>query len=232
MGVVGEEDSGLLVYIGGSSRLLNQPLAIVARGRTASGKTHLIKRVSVLMPPETLIDATSLTPNALYRLQPGELPHKILMVGERRHRQDDEATDATAALRQLLSEGRIAKLCPVKSEGGWQTVLIEQEGPIAYFETTTSRSIFAEDLNRMLQVTTDESESQTRAVMLAAARRYDLSESSAGREQVIERHREFQQALQYVDVRIPYAGALAEGMPAGQVECRRIIWQVLQQFPA
>src|SRR5262249_48936648 len=42
VGVVGEADNALLVYIAYTSRLLEDPLAIVTRGKTASGKSTLL----------------------------------------------------------------------------------------------------------------------------------------------------------------------------------------------
>ena len=51
----------------------------------------------------------------------------------------------------MVSAGRLSKLVPLKGENGMETVLIEQEGPISFVESTTLGEIFAEDDNRMLR---------------------------------------------------------------------------------
>ena len=225
LGLVGEVEAGLLGYVMGTSRILNKPLAVLYHGQSSSGKS-VVQRVPLrLFPDDTKIDATAITSASLFRAGPNELSHKILIGGERRHATDDNSADATAALRQLLSEGRISKMLCIKEGGDWVRKLIEVEGPVSYSESTTNKSTFAEDLNRMIQVTTDESEKQTRAVMKGVARVY--SQDEADPKAIIRRHHEFQGKLEYCDVRIPYAEVLAEAMPAGKIEARRVIQQML-----
>jgi hypothetical protein len=79
---------------------------------------------------------------------------------------------------------------------------------------------------------TDESEDQTRAVMKAVAQEYHAEATDTDREAIIEKHRAFQQSLEYCDIRIPYAGELAEKMPASKIEARRVISQVLATIEA
>ena len=232
IGLVGETDGGLLVYIGYTSRLLNNPMAIVIRGGSGGGKSTAQRTPLQLFPPEDVIDATSLTPNALYRMEAGSLEHKILVTGERKHRNDDDAADANAALRQLLSEGRISRLCPVKDDGKWVTKLIEQAGPVAYSETTTSHSIFSEDLNRMLEIFIDETPEQNRRVMRATARAYCTDTANVDTSVIIDEHREFQKSLEFCAVRIPYAARIADKIPAVKTRSRRVIGQVLATIEA
>ena len=184
-----------------------------------------------------MVEATSITPNALFYMPPGSLEHKIIVAGERKHRADDEAADATAALRQLISEGRISKFFPTRnSNGELETKRIEQNGPVAYCETTTRSSnlIFKEDLNRCLLVETDDSAEQTKKVLLAVARRNSPSpgKNIVDTKAIIDRHREFQRSLKTFEITIPYAVALAEKMPTGRIETRRAITQVLTTIKA
>lgn len=233
MGLVGERWTGLLVYLACTSRKQNKPLSIVIRGKSSEGKSEVQARPIELMPPEDVLEATDLTMNALYWMKPGSLKHKIIKHGERRHRQDEASADRNASMRQLISEGCVSKASPVKTEGGGiETKVIEQEGPVAYIETTTATSIFTEDLNRMLQVYVDGSAKQTRAVMRAVAEVYSTSAVEVDTEAIKERHWEFQRSLEYRDVRIPYAEMLAETIPAGNVKSRRLMWQVLATIEA
>ena len=48
----------------------------------------------------------------------------------------------------MLSGARLSKLMPVKQAGGEiVTVTLEQEGPIAFVESTTLANVFEEDAN-------------------------------------------------------------------------------------
>lgn len=175
------------------------------------------------MPPEDVIEATSLTPNALYYGDSGWLEHKIILAGERGHRNDEEQADRTAAIRQLISEGRITKVVTLNMK----TETIEQRGPIVFCETTTSNSIFNEDLNRVLQIYTDASHDQTKNVVIATAGEWMDRPSESDFQLILDRHHEFQRSLNFIDVRIPYAVDLASRLPTQRIESRRIIKQVL-----
>jgi hypothetical protein len=224
LGVVGEAEAGLLVYLAGTSRILTHPIRLIFRGPSSAGKSHVQGTVSLMFPPEDVIEATSLTPQALYYLPQGSLEHKFVVKGERSFRSDDEGQDATAALRQMISENRIVKVVTGKN---LETRRIEQKGPISFCESTTAKSIFVEDLNRCIQVHADDSSRQTRRVVRAVAEEYLETAASSDPERIIDRHRKFQLALRYVDVRIPFARALAEWLPTDKLEARRVIKQLL-----
>ena len=65
----------------------------------------------------------------------------------------------------MLSAGKLSKAVVMKVDGNMQTVVIEQDGPIAYVESTTSTEIFDEDANRAILVTSDERREQTRRIL-------------------------------------------------------------------
>jgi hypothetical protein len=229
LGLVGEQDAALLVYLSYVSRKLNNPSSIIVRGPSGSGKDKIQRTPALLMPEEDVIEFNSLTANALYYNAPGWLKNKILLGGERSHRDDDAQKDKTAAVRQMLSQGYITKITVNENR---ETEIIRQDGPVSYSETTTQDSIFREDANRCFQINTDPGEALTRKVMLSVAGEYLDDENSLeaeknDRESIIGHHQEFQQSLEYVDVRIPFARKLAEKMPAGKVEIRRAISHVL-----
>jgi hypothetical protein len=129
IGVAGERELAITIYLIGVSRLLSRPLAGIIQGPTASGKSYTIDRVATLFPPETVLLATQMTPQALFYMPPGRLAHRFIVAGERSRVEDDETAEATRALREMLSSGRLSKLVPMKVDGTMQTVVIEQEGP-------------------------------------------------------------------------------------------------------
>jgi hypothetical protein len=230
VGLVGEEDAGLLVYLAYSSRKLNRALSVIIKGPSGSGKDEVQRRPADLMPPGDIVDAMHLTPQALYYGEPGWLMNKILLGGERRHDDGPEARDKTAAVRQMLGHGYISKETVVDGK----TIHIRQDGPVSYSETTTKDSIFREDANRCLQLETNAGTMLTRRVLEASAAEYLPGVNPAAgsdAKAAARRHHEFQRALEYADVRIPYTAALQAAMPA-KIEARRAFRQVLSLIEA
>ena len=81
-------------------------------------------------------------------------------------------------------------------------------GPIAYLETTTEELINDETANRVLQVRTDASEAQTRAI-LDAQRRRAATVAAPSHQAIVARHQAAQRLLQPTKVIIPFAERLA-----------------------
>jgi hypothetical protein len=108
------------------------------------------------------------------------------------------------------------------------------EGPIAFVETTTLSKavIFPEDLNRGLILKTDSSEAQNRRAILEMAKPYSVTAATVDTEPITSRHHAFQDALEYVDVRIPYVEKLAGVVPATEPHSRRVFGQVAAAIEA
>src|SRR5262245_49661387 len=163
-----------------------------------------------------------MTPQALFHMPPGSLAHRFIVGGERSRVEDDERAEATRALREMLSAGKLTKLMPVKVEGNRiETVTIEQEGPIAYVESTTLAKVFDEDANRCLMLHTDERPEQTRRVVQRLAETYRGNGSSSAAERILLVHHALQRMLRSLPVVVPFADRLAELFPCERVEARR-----------
>src|SRR5262249_4736900 len=230
--VAGERDLIAAVYLIGVSRLLPRPLSAILQGPSSSGKSYLIEKTASLFPPEAVIHATQMTPQALFHMRPGTLSHRFVVGGERSRVEDDDAADARRALREMLSAGKLSKLMPVKGEGGLiETVQIEQDGPIAYVESTTLTRIFDEDANRAVLLHTDERPEQTRRVIgtLAGA---DSRAARLAPARGIQRHHALQRMLQKCAVVIPYAEELGIRVSHERVEVRRAFPQLLGMIQA
>jgi hypothetical protein len=232
LGVAGERELTADLYSIGTSRLLPRPLAGIVQGPSASGKSYLIEKVALLFPPETVIHATQMTPQALFHMKPGALAHKFIVAGERSRIEDDERAEATRALREMLSAGKLSKLMPMKVEGGRiETVAIEQEGPIAFVESTTLAKVFEEDANRCLLLHTDEQPNQTRRIISTLAKGYGGT-FQAKADRIVQRHFALQRLLQPLPVVIPYADRLGELFTIDRVEARRAFPQVMSAIQA
>jgi hypothetical protein len=230
-GVAGEEDTALCVYLIGTSTQLPRPLAGIVRGPSTSGKSYVVQQVGGMFPPEVVLIATSLTTNALYYFPSGTLRHRFVIAGERSRVEDDDQAEATRALREMIESGRLSKAVPVKIGDRYQTDLIEQEGPIAFIETTTAAHIFDEDANRCLMLSTDEREDQTKRILAATGA------SAAGKregdpERVRAVHHALQRMLPRLDVVIPFAESVSELYPTSRLEARRELRHLLQLVKA
>ena len=220
MGVAGERELALTLYLIGVSVQLPHPLSAIIKGASSSGKSHTIRRVGELFPEEVVMWASSLTTNALYYMPAGSLHHRLVIAGERSRVEDDERAEATRALRDMISDGEINKHATVKTAGELKTVHLRQQGPIAYIEATTLSDVFDEDANRCLLLQTDERHEQT-ARILAATARAAAGQIPPDAESVRQVHHAIQRMLPRCEVVIPFAEQIARHFKADQVEARR-----------
>lgn len=227
VGIAGESVLSESLYLIGTSRLNEKPLSGIVISPSASGKSHNVEKVSSLFPAESIYAATDITAQALYYLDTDELKHKFVVTGERRHGSDaDGNANATLALRELMSAGKISKSVPVKSDHGMQTVRIELEGPIAFVQTTTQTEIFDEDRTRMLTLKTDDSPEQTNRVMEMHARQVaGKGVSTSEIERVRAVHHAAQRLLEPASVVIPYAEHIL--LAPDRIMSRRLFSQLL-----
>lgn len=228
LGVAGEQHVAMLVYLCGTSRLLPRPVAMILQGPSSSGKSFIIHQVAKLFSPEVLLQAHRMTPQSLYHMELGSLEHKFVVAGERIRKQDDDSAEATRALREMIGDGFLSKLITVKEKGGnkFQTEYINQKGPIAFVESTTSQVIFEEDRTRCLILNTDESPTQTRRVLELIGRQSSIKGRNREEQNLIELHWTIQRLLKRCQVRIPFAKRLAKLFPAERTEARRALEQL------
>jgi len=214
IGIAGEEQLRLTLYIIMTSRLLDKPLSAIVQGSSSSGKSYTLDTVAKLMPPDQIVQAHDFTEQALYYLPHGSLKHKVVIAGERLHRRsgkDGKAQDNSKAFREMVGSDILRKAVTMKGpDGKFETQRIEQPGPIAYLESTTATKINDEDATRLLPLVTDESVRQTELVMQtmrseAKGRKTD----KAKRQEIIERHHTMQHQLKPLEVRIPFIDKLS-----------------------
>lgn len=235
VGIAGERELASIVFMTGVSRLLDKPLALIAQGPSSSGKSFVVERTATLFPPESVLLAKSLTPQALVYMPSGSLRHRWVVAGERSRVEDDNTAEATRGLREMISSGKLSKLIACKGASGQiESRLVEQDGPIAYVESTTLSRIFDEDRNRCLVVNTDERSSQTRAIMQAVAQAA-AGLVTADREAIVAKHHCLQRLLVRAPVVIPFAPKLCDLLSLASelpVETRRAFPMVLQMVEA
>lgn len=229
VGVAGEHLLALTMYLTGTSRLLEQPLAVIVQGPSASGKSYVIERVAWLFPAEAVLMATDITPNALYYLSPGELEHRFVVAGERSRRHNDETTKA---LREMISAGQLVKVLTVSDPEGPRAVKVQQQGPIAYAESTTAPEVFEEGANRCLVLQPDERPEQTRRILAASGRHLAGQSSAEHREQLRQEFHALHRLLEALQVVIPFSENLACLFPGEPLEVRRTFAHVASMIQA
>lgn len=112
-GIVGEETNRLLLWLVMSSRKTVRPLHAVSLASSGIGKTYLQQTLADLLPPEDVLEMTSLSGNALYYFKGTELKHKLLLIEDL-----DGADEVLYPLRELQSKGRLSKTVAVKGPRG------------------------------------------------------------------------------------------------------------------
>lgn len=223
-GIAGERDLCRQLYIIMSSRILDKPLSGIVFGASASGKSYMIETIAKMMPEEAVLQAHDITDQALHYLKPGTLKNRIVIAGERledKRGKRGKAEDNTKALREMLASGKLSKLVTTKdSEGKPCAEHLEQEGPIAYIESTTSTHIHDEDATRLLPLVTDESSKQTQIIVEAMRKNAEIGiKNEKEKEFILNKHKTAQRLLRPYKVIIPYAGFLR--LPCDIVATRR-----------
>lgn len=229
IGVAGESELCLTIYIIMTSRLLEKPLSAIVQGASSSGKSYVIETIAKLMPKDAVVQAHDFTEQSFYYMEEGSLQHKVIVAGERRHDnngKDGHAEDNSKAFREMVASGVLRKAVTVKgSDGRPITVMIEQPGPIAYVESSTATVINDEDSTRLLPLVTDESADQTEVVVNALkdeakGNRIDKSKH----DQIIQRNHVMQRLLKPLAVRIPYIDSIT--LPTTNIATRRTFGHV------
>jgi hypothetical protein len=100
-GAVGVEREGKLLFLAGTSRLLDRPISVAVKGSSSAGKSFLVEKVLSFFPAEAFHAVTAMSERALaYGDEP--LKHRMLVLYEAEGMSGDTAS---YLIRSLLSEG-------------------------------------------------------------------------------------------------------------------------------
>jgi hypothetical protein len=213
LGVVGEERAIKLIYLAVTSRFLSRIVSVAVKGTTSGGKSHLVERVLTLFPADAVYALTSMSERALaYSVEP--LSHRMLVIYEAA---GVAGNLATYLIRSLLSEGRIRYETVEKTKDGLRPRLIEREGPTGLLVTTTAPKLHPENETRIISLTVDDTAEQTRAILRAQAKGWEAEAPDLAPWHALQTFI----ATGPARVTIPFAGALAELIPAVAVRLRR-----------
>jgi hypothetical protein len=161
MGLVGEENNKLVVFLVGTSRVLDKPLCLFVKGPSSAGKNYLTDTVFSLFPESEWRSLTSSSKRSWNYL--GEqLENKIVYLKER-----NADVGPVDPLRLLISEKQLVHSVTVLQDGQFVEQKRITKGPIAAISTTTRDKVEVDDETRHLSIRVDESPAQTTRIMEA-----------------------------------------------------------------
>ena len=163
VGLIGEEDNGTLLFLIFLTRNFDNPLHVIVHGTSGSGKTHLLKSVLKLVPPEVVYTTTALTENVLFYPPYKEFwKHKILLLEDL-----DGSYAALLPLREFMSNQYISKYSTEHDprSGEFKQKFLEAEGPIVIAGATTKERQYEDNANRAFLLYVNESHDHKARVM-------------------------------------------------------------------
>jgi DNA primase catalytic core len=167
-GVVGEETNRLFLFIIATSYKMADTLHALIQGSTGSGKTHLLDRISRLMPPEDVKRFTRVTDSSFYNYGAYDLQNKLICLEDL----DGMKEEAQLAFRELQSREMLSTSTTGQDEKGnlrsYEKVVY---GPIASLSCTTRGDIYEDNMSRCFVIAVDETEEQTKRVISYQNRR-------------------------------------------------------------
>lgn len=162
IGLVGEEEKGMLLFFILLTRLFQNPLHALVQGKSGSGKTYLLKCIAGLIPKAHCQITTALTENTLYHSSQGYWKHKILLIEDL-----DGVLSALLPLREMMSNQSISKISTEKNlkTGEFEPKLLYVEGPVCVAGATTKDKIYEDNANRSFLIQVNESSEHQQRVL-------------------------------------------------------------------
>jgi len=161
-GIIGEENSRLLLFLITISYLNKQPLHALVQGSSGSGKTHIIGRIADLMPPEDVLRFTRITESSLYNWGEFDLFQKIIIIEDL----DGLKEDALYALREFISNQVLRSSVTIKDKKGNNKSSHKiVKGQFSSLSATTKGETYEDNMSRSFLLAVDESKEQTQRII-------------------------------------------------------------------
>ncbi|AZI56131.1 toprim domain-containing protein [Epilithonimonas vandammei] len=167
-GIIGEENSRLLLFLITISYLNRSPMHGIVQGSSGSGKTHIISRIADLMPQEDVLRFTRITESSLYNWGEFDLFQKIIIIEDL----DGLKEDALYALRQFISNQVLRSSVTIKDKKGNNKSSHKiVKGQFSSLSATTKGETYEDNMNRSFIIAINESEEQTEKIIAYQNRR-------------------------------------------------------------
>ena len=200
-GIIGEETNALILWQVMTSRKLSDPLSAISLAKSGQGKSYLQERVAMCIPDEDIMESTQFTEGSFYRFDRYQLRGKVFLIEDM-----DGAENVLYPIREMQSKKRISKTVAIKdNQGKHKTVTLVVEGPVSVCGCTTRESIYEDNANRSLLLHLDGSREQDKRIMEYHKKVKAGLIDTTTEEQIREKLKNMQRALQAVKVVNPYS---------------------------
>ena len=201
-GIIGEENSRLLLFIIASSYKTKQPLHAIVQGSSGSGKTHLISKIADIIPQEDVLRFTRITESSLYNWGEYDLVNKLLVIEDL----DGLKEEAMFAMRELISNQRLSSSVSIKDKkGNIKSVKKEVKGVFSSLSATTKGELYEDNMSRSFLLAVDESQDQTDRIINYQNKRIAGEINEQSQEKAKEQLQKILRALKVEEVQNPYA---------------------------
>ncbi|QDP85231.1 hypothetical protein FNJ88_06540 [Chryseobacterium sp. SNU WT5] len=201
-GIIGEENSRLLLFLITISYLNKSPLHGIVQGSSGSGKTHIISRIADLMPQEDVLRFTRITESSLYNWGEFDLFQKIIIIEDL----DGLKEDALYALREFISNQVLRSSVTIKDKKGNNKSSHKiVKGQFSSLSATTKGEMYEDNMNRSFIVAINESEEQTEKIIAYQNRRNAGEIDKNTQEKAIGFTQKIVRNLKHYEVVNPYA---------------------------
>lgn len=161
-GIIGEENSRLLLFLITISYLNKSPLHGIVQGSSGSGKTHIISRIADMMPQEDVLRFTRITESSLYNWGEFDLFQKIIIIEDL----DGLKEDALYALREFISNQVLRSSVTIKDKKGNNKSSHKiVKGQFSSLSATTKGETYEDNMSRSFLLAVDESKEQTQRII-------------------------------------------------------------------
>jgi DNA primase len=204
-GIVGEENSRLLLFLIIVSYLNKHPIHGIVQGSSGSGKTHIISRIADLMPSEDVLRFTRITESSLYNWGEFDLFQKIIIIEDL----DGLKEDALYALRELISNQFLSSSVSIKDKkGNNKSAKKEVKGQFSSLSATTKGETYEDNMSRSFLIAVDESKEQTQRIITHQNRRNAGEIDPKAQQKAVQFIQQMVRCLKYYEVINPYATRL------------------------
>ncbi|MPS72599.1 MAG: toprim domain-containing protein [Chryseobacterium sp.] len=204
-GIIGEENSRLLLFLITISYLNKSPLHGIVQGSSGSGKTHIISRIADLMPQEDVLRFTRITESSLYNWGEFDLFQKIIIIEDL----DGLKEDALYALREFISNQVLRSSVTIKDKKGNNKSSHKiVKGQFSSLSATTKGETYEDNMSRSFLLAVDESKEQTQKIIHYQNQRNAGEIDRSEQEKAISFIQKLVRNLKYYEVINPYATKL------------------------
>ena len=201
-GIIGEENSRLLLFLITISYLNRSPLHGIVQGSSGSGKTHIISRIADLMPQEDVLRFTRITESSLYNWGEFDLFQKIIIIEDL----DGLKEDALYALREFISNQVLRSSVTIKDKKGNNKSSHKiVKGQFSSLSATTKGELYEDNMNRSFIVAINESDAQTEKIIAYQNKRNAGEIDKSIQEKAINFIQKIVRNLKYYEIINPFA---------------------------